>query len=145
MGNLTVATIFIVCLNVLMWFSQLSMLAINPVGTFCYNVEGSIIGNSITGTGNFSVLNNQVVGDLPEAQTQIQPGSTSFSFTDVFSSILGWFKTAPGLKYVYGVVAAPYNILKCMGLPNEFVVGIGTLWYLVTLLVLVGYMVGREQ
>jgi len=44
MGNLTIATIFIVLVNVLMWFSGIAMLDINPGGSICYSPEGSIIG-----------------------------------------------------------------------------------------------------
>lgn len=145
MGNLTIATIFIVLVNVLMWFSTIAMLEINPDGTFCYNLEGSIIDNTVTSSGNYSVLDNEIIDHLPTSEgVTISPTSTSISFTDIFNNILGWFKSAPGIKYIYGVVAAPYNILKCMNLPNLFVAGIGTIWYLVTLLVLIAFMWGRD-
>ena len=145
MGNLTIATIFIVTVNVLMWFCTLAMLNINPEGTFCYNVEGSIIGNSIQGTGNSTILDNDVLNQLPTSEgSSVTTGENNLFITDVFNNILNWFKSAPGIKYVYGVVAAPYNILKCMGLPVEFAVGIGTLWYLVSFLVLIAFLWGRE-
>ena len=64
--------------------------------------------------------------------------------SELFNNILGWFKSAPGIKYIYGVVAAPYNILKCTGLPSRFVAGIGTLWYLVSFLVLIAFLWGRD-
>lgn len=143
MGNLTTATIFIVMVNILLWFSQLAILEMNPSGTMCYNVAGSVIDNSIKTYSNGTVLDNDVLNDLPEAQGAIAGDSTNI-FTDIFNSVLGWFKTAPGLKYVYSVVAAPYNILKCMNLPDAFIAGIGTLWYLVSLLVLVAFLWGRD-
>lgn len=147
MGNLTIATIFIVTLNILMWFSSISMLTINPTGSVCYNLEGSIIDNAVTQTGNYSyVLDNDILDQLPTAQSQsVSSGSTGITFTDIFNNILGWFKSAPGIKYIYGVISAPYNILKCMNLPGQFVAGIGTLWYLVTFLVLVAFLWGRNQ
>ena len=144
MGNLTIATIFIVMVNVLMWFTTLSMLSINPGGTMCFNLEGSIIENSVVGTGDYTSLNNDIVDQLPSAEGTVSAGDSTNIFTDIFNNILGWFKSAPGLKYVYGVVAAPYNIMKCMNLPNSFVVGIGTLWYLVSFLVLIAFLWGRE-
>lgn len=144
MGNLEIATIFIVTVNILMWFCTLAMTAVNPVGTFCYNLEGSIIENTATTTGNYSVIDNDALDQLPSAETaSISTGSTNI-FTDIFNNIVNWFKSAPGIKYVYGVVSAPYNILKCMGLPNEFVVGIGTLWYLISFLTLIAFMWGRS-
>lgn len=142
MGNLTIATTFIVMLNVLMWFSTTAMIDINPTGTFCYNVQGSIIEQATT--ANTTTLNNDIINQLPSAETaSITAGSTNI-FTDIFNNIVNWFKSAPGIKYVYGVVAAPYNILKCINLPNIFIAGIGTLWYLVSFLVLIAFLWGRD-
>lgn len=148
MGNLTIATIFIVLLNVLMWFSAIAMTDINPGGSVCYNVEGTVIAETIYGT-NLSnndqlVLENDILNQLPEAQGTVSAGTSTNIFTDIFNSVLSWFKTAPGIKYVYGVVSAPYNILKCTGLPNAFIIGVGTLWYLVSLLVLIAFLWGRD-
>lgn len=145
MGNLTIATIFVVVLNVLMFLTQTAMTDINPDGTVCYNVEGSIIGETMAGQGDGTVSQTNALNDLPSsAGTVVTTESSGGLFTDIFNNILGWFKTAPGIKYVYGVVSAPYNILKCMNLPSAFVVAIGTLWYMVTLLVLVAFLWGRE-
>jgi hypothetical protein len=144
MGNLTIATLFIVAVNVLMWFAQIAINDINPDGSVCYNLEGSIIDNSVTRSGNYSVVNNDVTDDLPTAAGTISPSSSTSVFTDIFNNILTWFKSTPGVKYVYGVIAAPYNILKCTGLPSSFIVGIGTLWYLVSFLVLVAFIWGRD-
>lgn len=142
MGNLTIATIFIGSLNILMWFCTIAMIDINPVGTFCYNTEGSLIA-SVT-TTNLTTVNNDIINQLPSAEAAaVSTGSTNI-FTDIFNNIINWFKSTPGVKYIYGVVAAPYNIIKCMGLPNEFVVGIGTLWYLVSFLIFIAFLWGRE-
>ena len=142
MGNLTIATIFIAALNILMWFSTIAMLNINPVGTFCYNTEGSLIASATT--TNISTVNNDIIGQLPSSDSAVVTAGSTNIFTDIFNNVIGWFKSTPGIKYVYGVVAAPYNILKCMNLPNEFVVGIGTLWYLVSFLILIAFIWGRD-
>lgn len=144
MGNLIIATIFIVLVNVLMWFSSIAMLDINPGGSICYSTEGSIIGESIAGSGDGSILDNDALGDLPGVEGTVESGDSGVIITDVFKNVLNWFKSAPGIKYVYGVVAAPYNILKCTTLPNQFIVGIGTLWYLVSFLVLIAFIWGRD-
>lgn len=144
MGNLTIATIFVVALNVLMFLTQTAMLNINPDGSVCYHAEGSVIGETMQEQGNMSVSQTKALADLPGSQgTVVTSGSTNI-FTDIFNNILGWFKSAPGVKYVYGVISAPYNILKCMNLPAPFIVAVGTLWYMVTLLVLVAFLWGRE-
>jgi hypothetical protein len=93
--------------------------------------------------GNLSVSETNALDDLPGSAGTVTTGDTSV-FTDIFNNILGWMKSAPGIKYVYGVVSAPYNILKCMNLPNGFVVAVGTLWSLVSLLVLVAFLWGRD-
>ena len=143
MGNLTIATIFVVVLNVLMFLSQTAMTNINPDGSVCYNVEGSLIEETMIGQGNGSVSSGDAIGDLPGSQGTVTIGD-AIGFTDIFNNILGWFKSAPGVKYVYGVVSAPYNVFKCMGLPSQFVVAIGTLWYMVSLLILVAFLWGRD-
>ena len=144
MGNLTIATIFIVLVNVLMFFSSISMLDINPGGSVCYSADGSIIGESIEGAGDGAVLDNDALDQLPSGDGTVESGDSGVIITDVFKNILNWFKSAPGIKYVYGVVAAPYNILKCTNLPNQFIVGLGTLWYLVSFLVLIAFIWGRD-
>ena len=138
MGNLLTATIFIVFINVIMWFSALAMTNINPTGTICYHVEGSIIGDRI----NMGIVENNVANDLPDnGQGNVAPSSSGF-ITDLFNNILGWFKSK--FTWVYNVVGAPYNILKCMGLPNEIVLGLGSFWYLISLLVLLSYIWWRD-
>lgn len=143
MGNMETITLFVVALNVLMFLSGVAMADMNPDGSICYSTDGSIIGESISSSGNYSVVDNDVLNQLPDNQEVVTSGETNF-FTDIFNNIVGWFKSAPGVKYVYGVVAAPYNILTCMNLPNAFVVAMGTLWYLVSFLVLLGFLWGRS-
>ena len=143
MTNMTVATIFVVALNVLMFLCSTAMVNLNPDGPVCYNVEGSLIGETMESQGNLSVSETDALDDLPGSQGTVTIGD-AIGFTDIFNNILGWFKSAPGVRYVYGVVSAPYNVFKCMGLPAEFVVAIGTLWYMVSLLILVAFLWGRE-
>jgi hypothetical protein len=144
MGNLTIATIFIVLINVLMFFSGIAMAEVNPGGSVCYSYQGTLIDNTQIGTGNLTVLNNDIMDQLPNPESSSVSAGGSNIFTDIFNNIIGWFKSTPGIKYVYGVVSAPYNILKCMGLPNLFVAGLGTLWYLVTFLVFIAFLWGRD-
>ena len=148
MGNLTIATIFIVLINVLMWFSAIAIDEINPGGTQCYHVEGSIIGASVTDFSNNdfnnTIIQNDVENQLPAAQGTVSAGTSTNIFTDIFNSVLSWFKSAPGVKYIYSVVAAPANILNCTTLPIQFKIGIGVLWYLVSLLTLVAFLWGRD-
>jgi len=144
MGNLQIATGVIVFLNVLMYLTTFALAAANPSGTACYNLEGTIIEQTIQTGPDGDTLENDALGSLPDSEGSITPGESTTIFTDIFNNVLSWFQSAPGIKYVYGIVAAPYNILKCMNLPNEFIVGVGALWYLVSLLSLVSFLWGRD-
>lgn len=141
-GNMEILTLFVVALNVLMWLSQVAMLDMNPSGPTMYNAEGTIIGETIKDQGNRSVLEDDVLGDLPSSAGTVQTSESGF-FTDIFNNILGWMKSAPGIRHIYGVVSAPYNVLTALGLPREAVVGIGSLWYLVSLTVVLAFLWGR--
>lgn len=145
MGNLTIATVFIVAANILIFMVGMSMAAINPDGNVCTSGEGSLIDETIYQNTNYTVANTNITRDLPTSESSpISAGGTSITFTDIFNNVLEWFTKATGIKYVYDVIAAPYNILKCMGLPVEFTAAIGTLWYLISLLVFVSFLWGRE-
>lgn len=146
MTNMTIATVFVVALNVLMFLCQVAMTTLNPSGAVCYHTEGTVIGNTMqtqAGLLNGSVAETDALDDLPGSQGTVTIGD-AIGFTDIFNNILGWFKTAPGIRYVYGVISAPYHILQCIGLPAQFIVGVGTFWYMVSLLVLVAFLWGRE-
>lgn len=144
MGNLTIATIFVVTMNVLMWLSQVAIADLNPDGPTMYNMEGSIIDETVQGQGNGTVLQDDVLGDLPSSAGTVATGDETSIFTDIFNNILGWMKSTPGIRHIYGIVSAPYNVLKAMNLPTEFVVAIGTLWYLVSLTIVLAFLWGRE-
>jgi hypothetical protein len=141
--NLTIATTFVVFLNILMWFCQVAMLNINPSGPTMYSEQGTIIGETISGAGNGSVVNNDIIADLPTSAGTVQTGDTGF-FTDIFNNILGWMKSTPGIRHIYGIVSAPYNVLNALGLPREACVGLGALWYLVSLTIVLAFIWGRQ-
>ena len=142
MGNLEVATVFIVLVNVLMWFVAVAQASIGFPG-LCYHTEGSIIEQSTAAGNNYTVAKNNVVDDLPGTEGTIQPSSTG-GWTDIFNNIFAWVSApAKGLKYIWAIVAAPFNILMCMGLPMEFTAGIGIFWYITSLMALLAFLWGR--
>ena len=141
--TITIATIVIVLLNVFMWFSQIAMLDINPGGTQCYTPEGSIIEG--VQSGSTTLANIDPLTNLPDpTDSNVQPTASGGQGTDLFSNILAWIKQVPGLGYLIDVVSAPYNILKCMGLPDQVVAGLGTLWYLISFLVFLTFIWWRD-
>ena len=139
MSNLTIALVFVLTLNVLMFLGQATIMDINPdfatAGVDYYNGTGYLM-------ETIDVEDNPE-NALPEAEGSISP-TTGNLFTDMFSSIKGWFTDIKGIRYIRGIVSAPYNMLKVMKLPPSFVVAMGTLWYGITLFLVVAFFWGRS-
>jgi len=145
MGNTQTALVFVVFLNLLMWLSQVAMIDINPTSTQFYNCNGTIFKefdkNKCSGT---PILDDSgYASSLPYADEDISP-ETGNIFTDMFSSIKSWFAEATGLSYVGSILKAPVNFLNMMHLPSEISFGLGTLWYILSLFVVISYFWGRE-
>ena len=145
MGNLTMALVFVLVLNVLMFLGQASVMNLNPEGTQFHNREGTMLESFNKGElDEDPVLDTQSTTDsLPEAEGTIS-ATTGNLFTDTFASITNWFAKKTGLAYLSGIVSAPYNMLKAMNLPNDFVYAMGTLWYGLTLFLIVAFFWGKE-
>lgn len=145
MGNLTIATIFMVTLNIIFFFSMEAMQLANPGATICYHTTGTVLQDVVTESGGEYTLTANITSDMPEGQSSsITAGATGFFLIDIFNNILSWFKTAPGLKYVYGVVASPAVILGCLQLPTYVSVGLGALWYITAGLIFLAFLWGRD-
>lgn len=137
MGNVTTALVFVMLLNVLMFLTQASMIALNSDSIRFYDVSGSII----EGMNIDKDINPE--DKLPSLQDiQVSSGNP---FTDIFNSIISWFKTSTGLSYIYGIVTAPYQILKALGLPTSVAWGLGALWYGISLFCVIAFAFGREN
>ena len=143
MGNLTTALVFVMCLNVFMWLSQVAILDLNPSGTNFYNCEGSILNQFGTDCDNPSqaVIHNDPAAMLPSSQNI---DTESNVFTDLFNNILSWFKGVTGIGYLIDIVKAPYNLLMSIGAPQELAFGLGALWYGVTFFIVISFLWGRD-
>ena len=142
MGNTTTAFIFVMVVNVLMWFSQLSMINISAAdATQYYNCSSNILANF--GDCETYAIDQNVEDHLPSSGGSVAP-STGNIFTDIFNNILSWIKGIPGVNYVYAMVTAPATLLGAIGLPGEIAFGLGVLWYGLSLFFLVAFLWGRE-
>lgn len=145
MGNLTVALSFVMILNVLMFSGQATMLNLDKDSTIYYNCEGTLMEtfdkNKCVGTPELD--ESDIESILPDAEENISP-ETGNIFTDIFSSIKNWFSKIRGIKYLYNILKAPYNIVKAIGLPQEIAYGLGALWYGTTLFLIVAFFWGRD-
>ena len=141
MGNLTIITIFVVMVNILMWFSATAMKDLNQdlANGLCFHLESTIINENIQSTDAGYVLKNNISEQLPSGTGSILP-SSSLNFIDVFVNILSWIKRLPG--FLLSLITAPAILLACSGLPDIFIIGIDVLWYLITLVIIVEFLKG---
>lgn len=141
MAQLTTAAIFVIMVNILMWFSAAAMKDIHPglSNGLCFNVENSVIGANVQASGEDYVLKNNISQQLPSGEGTISPSST-LNFIDTFVNLLSWIKELPG--FLLGIVTAPAVLLACTNLPTIFIVGIDVLWYLLSLLIIVEFIKG---
>jgi hypothetical protein len=146
MGSIQTACIFVIVVNVLMFLTQASVLGVADPGdnvTTFYNKENSIIQQFEKDNQEY-ILDTENIGDKLPAESETVNEETGNIFTDIFQSIKNWIAEKTGLSYAYTILSAPYNMLKAINLPNEFVWAMGTLWYAITLMALILLIFGRE-
>ena len=141
MTNTTIALVFVMVVNVLMFVSNVAILDLNPDGPKFYNCKGSVMQGFGSDCSNTSVLNSDIASQLPSSQS-IEVSTNPF--TDIFNNALGWFIGLPGINYIVAIASSPYNIIKAIGLPNELTTALGILWYGITLFCIVAFLWGRE-
>lgn len=145
MPNATTALVFVISINVLMFIAQASIIQTNPEGTLFLTGNDLLI-KKFAKSYNYTnpiIASDQIPNNLPTASKDISP-ETSNIFTDIFATIKNWFSDKIGLSYLYAMAIAPYNLLKIANVPEFFVFAIGTLWYGITLFVIVGFFLGRD-
>lgn len=132
MGNLTTAVVFIVILNAFLLLSQVSVLQLDSNAIKFYNCD------------SFSNLdtNQSVLSNLPQQQSiEVATGNI---FTDTYSVILSWLSSIPGVDYVLAVFSAPKCILRACMVPELLASIIGTLWYIISLAIIIMFLRGVE-
>jgi len=137
------ALIFMLTLNMLLFFSQLSVDAMatdsGVSSVKFFNYDNSLI--AVYDAGNYT-LDDELTGKLPSGQGQIEPESGNF-FTDTFATVKNWFLGVTGLNYLTGIVTAFPNFLKMLGLPLAVSFGLGFLWYAIALFLVVAFISGK--
>jgi hypothetical protein len=100
--------------------------------------------------GNYTVLDaDSALEDIPEAANAVSSDSDSTSFlTDPFKTIKSWFTgigsgVARGAKWVFTILGGPTSYLTAFGIPREIVFLIGSIWYAMTFILIVSWMLGR--
>ncbi len=145
MGNLTTALIFVMVLNVFMFLTQATISDLNPDANQIWTNEDQLLDDfdKNSGVGDPVLDTENTYNNLPGGAGQISP-TTGNWYTDIFTSIKKWIGDKTGLNYMLQIVSAPYNLLKAINLPVGFSFAIGTLWYAVTLFLIISFIFGRD-
>lgn len=141
MSNLTQALVIVLAINAVLWLGQVAVLEVNPTGTTFFNADGTTLQSF--DSGNYTLNDDDPATVLPSAESSVSP-ETGNIFTDAFTGIKNWFLESTGLNYVFSVLGAPYRFLKAAGLPSQFTFVLGSMWYGITLFLVIAFMFGRD-
>ena len=141
MGNFTTAFLFVMALNLVMVLTQLGIDNVNPASEGLGTMDGSLLGDPRSGYYNLN--ESDPFGSLPTSRAAVDEDNGNF-FSDVMSSITGWFSNSLGLKYLKQIVSAPYRFFQAIHLPPELAYTLGAFWYVTTIFIAVMFVWGRE-
>jgi len=144
--KLVLTLVIILVVDVIMFFGQVS---INQVvmdydldgGDKLFDMDKSFIQKFNAGTdGNYSVITNSS-GIIPEASDSVST-ETGNLFTDSARSIKTWLSKSTGSlvtgwNYFTSFLSGPVHYFKNIKAPQEFIFGIGALWYGLTIFLLI--------
>ena len=144
MGNLTWALVVVLCVNAVLFMGQIAMLEVNPDAGRYFDCKDSLLGsfdkNKCQGT-DYLLDKSIAQNNLPSGSPTIE-SNTGNVFTDTFNAVKSWFLTTLGLQYLFDLVSAPYNFLQMFGLPAAFSFAIATVWYGITLFLIINWIKG---
>ena len=146
MSNLTSALIVVLAVNVMLFLGQIAVIGVGEdIGVLDqrgFNYTGGMIERFDTGG---YVLNETNPSSIFPTATSSDYDSESGGFiTDIFSTAKEWLFEKLGLNYVVAILRAPYNFLSALGLPQAFTFGVGSLWYGITIFLIVAFILGRD-
>ena len=145
MGNFTTAFMIVMTLNIIMSLTQLSITTIGindptAYGSVYFNCKGTLLGY-YTSDCQKIVNSENPTSNMPQ-QSNIP--STGGAFTDITSTILGWFASIPGLNYLLSIALAFSTILNAMELPTGYVILISGAWYGITIWLGIAFSLWRD-
>jgi len=143
--NMGSALLVVLCIDLLLVFGQSAIHDINPEGNISYITNDKDIlkayYSDVSNSSLNTTLSDKFIGGAAEVT------SDSNVFTDTFIAVRNWI-LAPvaGLKFLVQTLAGPYSYLAnpALGLPEWFSLGIGALWFIMTLFLLVAWAAGRS-
>lgn len=140
--------IFVLAVDIILFMGQIATQEIaSQIGlefNMSYmNYESSNIAQMDSGdyTLDTSNLDTRILGTLATG-VNVDTGTI---FTDPIATMNNWLvSNIPGVKYALMLVAAPYNFVRALGVPDWFSFSIGGMWMALTILLIVLLIVGRN-
>lgn len=148
MGNLTTALTIVLAINCMFILGNVAVNDLLEDNVNFYSCEGSVhseLGTCNLTSGEFVLNTGNSVNLLPTGEATSVNQETGNIFTDIFSSTKTWLLDTMGLSYVVQILSTPYDIMIAIGLPSAFAFAVGSLWYGVTLLLIVAFIFGRDS
>ena len=125
--------------NIGLTFFQGAVLEVNPSGQFFFNVSDSPYSNYVE--NNSLIVDDSLLPSDPEVEGDTTSGNI---FTDTYKSIKAWTEsTLAPLSFVANILKQPYSFLSDIGIPVSIALAIGVIWYMLALIVLVSWWMGR--
>lgn len=160
MGNFTYSAVIVLSLHVILAIAQMAILDLNPNSNAAYfSCQGSLFerivpnGTSCANLTAAQIDTTDISSKLPTTVSNDQGSSSSGNiFVDGIGTIASWFKSlgsgiadALGFGYLKAFITAPYNLIKGFGLPDGFTFLIGGMWYLIEILLVTAFIMGRND
>lgn len=110
----------------------------NPLGSQFFNVSDSPY-------ANYVVNNTLIVDDsyLPQDDS-VEADASGNIFTDTYAKIKSWTQTtlAP-LGFLANILKQPYGFLNDLNVPSSIALAIGVLWYMLAIIIIISWWMGR--
>lgn len=139
-GNLTTILIIMLIMDVLFLFVNSAVTDLNPARSNYFRYNQSFI--SDVDSGGFKLNQTAYNNVIPETESGVT--TTGNMFTDVFRTIKGWFSPlGKAWNFFIRFLGGPITYLVDMGAPSIVIFGLGSLWYLMSLWLLLMLLFGR--
>ena len=147
--GIAIALLLVICIDGFLFMGQMAITDIsaemgegtgNAIAFF--NYRNSFI--SKADKGNYTINTNSSSGELVGTEASINP-ETGNIFTDTFAKVKSFFVgIVSGMAFFFEILAGPYRYVVMLGTPAWFSYTVGAIWYLMTLLLFVLLIAGRN-
>ena len=134
---ITIMSIMMV-INIGLVMVQGGIIEVNPFGEQFFNASASPYAR-YAGTDSILVDSSYLPSD-----DGVEADSSGNIFSDTYKSIKAWVQQqlAP-LDFIGSLFYQPFGFLKTIGIPISICLAIGVLWYILALIILVSWWMGR--